>query len=130
METKKTEINKLTEKIIGLVIEVHRNLGPGLLENVYKKCLSYELKQAKIDFELEKELPIYYKGIKIDCNYRLDIIINKILILELKSVDKLMPVHEAQILTYMKLTNTPVGLLINFNEAIVINGIKRFLLKQ
>lgn len=120
---------KLTEKIIGLVIEVHRNLGPGLLENIYKKCLVYELEQADIEYELEKEIPVFYKGLKFDCDYRLDILIENKLILELKCVESLLPVHKAQLLTYMKLTDIPVGLLINFNEAIVKDGIRRLSLR-
>ncbi|HBD95234.1 MAG: GxxExxY protein [Spirochaetes bacterium GWF1_31_7] len=118
----------LTEKIIGYVIEVHKELGPGLLENVYKQCLIYEFKNAGFDCKSEIECPVFYKGINISCGYRIDILLDDKVILELKSVEKLLSVHEAQLLTYMKLVQKRIGLLINFNEQYVTNGIKRLIL--
>jgi GxxExxY protein len=118
----------LTKKIIGLAIEVHKELGPGLLENTYKQCLAYELRQSGIKFEMEKEIPVNYKGTKIECGYRVDFLIENELIIELKSVIQLIPVYEAQILTYMKHAKVRIGLLINFGEKLLRNGIKRFIL--
>ncbi len=122
------EFDELSNKVIGLVIEVHRELGPGLLENTYKQCLSYELSRAEINFQMEVELPVKYKNILISCGYRIDLLIENKLIIELKSVDKILPVHEAQLLTYMRLANMEIGLLMNFNEKILKDGIKRFVL--
>ena len=122
------EFDSLSNKIIGCAIEVHRELGPGLLENVYQQALSYEFSQAGIKFEIEAKLPVKYKGVFIDCGYRMDFLVEKKLIIELKSVDKLIPIHEAQLLTYMKLANISIGLLINFNVDLLKEGIKRFVL--
>ncbi len=122
------EFDELSHKVIGLAIEVHRELGPGLLENTYKQCLAYELSQSKINFQMEVELPVKYKNILISCGYRLDILVENKLILELKSVDKILPIHEAQLLTYMKIAPMKIGLLINFNQKILKDGIKRFVL--
>jgi GxxExxY protein len=122
------EFDNLSNKIIGLIIEVHKQLGPGLLENTYKQCLAYELMNANIDFEMEVNLPIQYKSVNIACAFRIDMIIENQLILELKNVEKLLPVHEAQILTYMRLSNIKVGLLVNFREKYLRNGIKRYIL--
>ena len=122
------EFDELSNKVIGLAIEVHRELGPGLLENTYKQCLAHELSQTKINFQMEVELPVIYKNIRISCGYRIDLLIENKIIVELKSVDKILPIHEAQLLTYMKLANIKTGLLINFNEKILKNGIKRFVL--
>ena len=120
--------NELTGKVIGCAIEVHRNLGPGLLESVYEKCLSSELSASNIYHEIQKELPIKYKKTDLDCGYLIDLLIDDTLIVELKSVEKLLPIHEAQLLTYMKLANISTGLLINFNVALLKDGIKRFVL--
>ncbi|OGF58851.1 MAG: GxxExxY protein [Candidatus Fischerbacteria bacterium RBG_13_37_8] len=120
------EFDKLSNKVIGLAIEVHRELGPGLLENAYKQCLAYELRQAKINFQTEVELPVRYKNVLISSGYRIDLLIENTLILELKSVSNLLPLHEAQLLTYMRLADIKIGLLINFNEKFLRNGIKRF----
>lgn len=117
---------KLTEPVIQAAIEVHRNLGPGLLESAYEQCLAYELKQRGVNFQLQYGLPVEYKGIKLDCGYRIDVFVDEKLIVELKSVDRILPIHEAQILTYMKLAKVKVGLLINFNVLRVKDGIKRF----
>ncbi len=122
------EFDDLSNKIIGLAIEVHRQLGPGLLENTYQRCLAYELSQAGINFQMEVSLPIKYKEINISCGYRIDLLIEDKIILELKSVKALLPIHEAQILTYMKLSNISTGLLMNFNELLLKDGIKRFVL--
>ena len=116
----------LSETVIGCAIEVHRNLGPGLLENAYEQCLAHELSSQGVLFKLQVPIPVQYKQIKLDCSYRLDFLVDECLILELKSVDKLIKVHEAQILTYMKLAKVSTGLLINFNVSRLINGIKRY----
>ena len=119
------DINKLTGEIIGAAIEVHKALGPGLLESAYEECLCHEFKLRSFPFERQKELPIEYKGVKLDCGYRLDIVVWNKIILELKSCSELLPIHEAQLLTYLKLTNIKVGLLINFNVSVLKEGIKR-----
>ena len=119
------DINDLTGKVIGAAIEVHRYLGPGLLEATYEKCMCRELELRKIFFEKQKELPIEYKGLKLDCGYRLDILVENRLIVELKACESLQPIHEAQLLTYLKLTGIKVGLLINFNVPVLKEGIKR-----
>jgi len=118
----------LTDKVIGLAIEVHRQLGPGLLESAYEECLSYELAQAKFVLERQVALPVIYKSVRLDCGYRLDLIVEKRLILELKTVERLMPIHEAQVITYLKLTGISTGLLLNFNSVILKHGIRRLML--
>jgi GxxExxY protein len=122
------KINELTEKVIGCAIEVHKTLGPGLLEMAYEQCLAKELNLAGISFETQAPLPIKYKGIKLECGYRIDFLVEKILLIELKSIEKVLDIHKAQILTYMKLANINVGLLINFNVKLLKNGIQRFAL--
>lgn len=116
----------LTQKVIGCAIEVHRTLGPGLLESTYETCLCYELDLAGIVHRRQVALPISYKGLLIDSAYRIDLLIQDSLIVEIKSVDALCPVHSAQLLTYMKLAEIPTGLLINFNVSRLIDGVKRF----
>ncbi|WP_432746528.1 GxxExxY protein [Methylobacter sp. G7] len=118
----------LTNQVIGCAIEVHKTLGPGLLESTYEQCLAYEFHLAGLSFVRQKSLPVNYKGVVMECGYRLDLIIENKLIVELKSVDKLQGIHEAQILTYLRLSHLSVGLLINFNEVMLKNGIKRFVL--
>ncbi len=103
-----------TSPIIGPAIEVHRHLGPGLLESVYEECLCHELHLRRIEFRRQVELPVSYKGLNLDCGYRLDLIIRELVIVELKCVERILPIHEAQVLTYLRLTGKPVGLLINF----------------
>jgi GxxExxY protein len=120
------DINKLTGEVIGAAIEVHKALGPGLLESAYEKCLCRELGLRKISHENQKDLPIEYKGVKLDCGYRLDIVVPNRLLIELKACERLLPIHEAQVLTYLKLTGIKIGLLINFNVAVLKDGIKRF----
>ena len=122
------QYNKYIDKVLKCAIEVHCNLGPGLLESTYQQCLAHELKLNDIDFKLEHPLPVNYKGLKLDCGYRLDFLIEDEIILELKSVQELHPVHEAQLLTYMKLANMKYGLLINFNVSKLKQGIKSFVL--
>lgn len=119
--------NKLTEKIIGTAIEVHRTLGPGLLESAYQECLLFELKSIGIQVEKEKTLPIIYKDIKLDHGYRIDLLVENKIVLELKTVEFLTDVHTAQILTYLKLGNNSLGLLINFHTKLLKNGLKRFI---
>ena len=118
-------ISGLTEKIIGAAIEVHKALGPGLLESTYEGCLEHELSLAGISFERQVPLPVSYKSLQLDCGYRLDFLIEKMVVLELKAVEGLQPIHEAQLLTYLKLGGWPIGLLINFNVPVLKNGIKR-----
>ena len=122
------DLNKITERIIGAAIEVHRHLGPGLLESTYQVCLAKEMTLAGLNFEQEKPLPLEYKGLKLDCGYRMDFLVEQSIIVELKSVDMLIPIHEAQMLTYLKLSKCKIGLLINFNVPILKQGIKRMAL--
>ena len=119
------DINKLTGEVIGAAIEVHKALGPGLLESAYEECLCRELFLRKMSLKRQESLPIEYKGVKLDCGYRLDIVLADQLIVELKACESLQPVHEAQLLTYLKLTGIKVGLLINFNVPVLKDGIKR-----
>ena len=121
-------VNELSGKVIGAAIEVHKVLGPGLLESAYEQCLCHELDLKGIPFERQKELPIEYKGVKLDCGYRLDVVVSSQLILELKACESLEPIHEAQLLTYLKLTGIKLGLLINFNMPVLKEGIKRLAL--
>lgn len=125
---RKSNDDSLTNQIIGLAIEVHRQLGPGLLESAYEECLCYELKDHGIAFRRQVPLPIIYKSMRLDCGYRMDIVVDKSLVLELKTVEQLLPVHEAQLLTYLKLSELKIGLLLNFNTAVLKNGIKRMVL--
>jgi GxxExxY protein len=113
---------ELTERVIGSAIEVHRALGPGLLESAYEECLCHELQLRGIGFERQVPLPVGYKGVKLDCGYRLDLIVESVLILEIKCVEHVLPVHEAQILTYMRMTRKRVGLILNFNVAVLTRG--------
>ena len=122
------EINEITGKIIGCAIEVHRILGPGLLESAYEECLSWELGNAGLNVERQKPVPVIYKERKLEYGYRIDLLVEGIVIIELKSVEALNPIHESQILTYMKFAGKKTGLLINFNVAILKSGIRRFTL--
>ncbi len=117
--------NELTNKIIAAAIEVHRTLGPGLLESAYEECLCYELSQIDLRFERQVETPILYKGLRLDCRYRIDLLVEDSVVVELKSVEELMPIHSAQLLTYLKSTGRQVGLLINFNVPALRHGLKR-----
>ena len=120
--------SELTRLIIEAAIEVHRVLGPGLLESVYETCLCHELNIRGIFFERQKALPVSYKGVMLDCGYRLDLVVNHTVIVELKSVDALLPIHEAQLLTYLRLSGLRTGLLLNFNCRLLKDGIKRLVL--
>jgi len=119
------ETDFLTQKVIGCAIEVHKNLGPGLLESSYESCLMYELNKAGLIAKRQVMQPINYKGMQIDAGYRLDILLSDQLIIELKSVDRLAPIHTAQLITYLKLSEINTGLLINFNVVKLMNGLKR-----
>jgi GxxExxY protein len=120
-----TDINRLTGEVINAAIEVHKALGPGLLESVYEECLCHELSLRKISYKRQKDLPIEYKGVKLECGYRLDVVVADRLILEIKACESLLPIHDAQVLTYLKLTGIKVGLLINFHVPVLKDGIKR-----
>jgi GxxExxY protein len=115
----------ITEAIIGAAIEVHRSIGPGLLESAYEQCLCHELHLRRISFERQKPLPVIYKGSQLDCGYRLDLVVMGLVVVEIKAVDHLEPIHEAQLLTYLRLGGWKVGLLINFNVELLRQGIKR-----
>ena len=119
------KLNKITETIISGAINVHRTLGPGLLESAYEACMVYELAQAGLKVEQQKPLPIVYREVKLECGYRLDLMIENEVIIEIKSIEKLMPIHQAQLLSYLKLSECKVGLLINFNVKVLKDGIKR-----
>jgi GxxExxY protein len=114
-----------TSPIIGAAIEVHRHLGPGLLESAYEQCLCRELHLRGLPFKCQVDLPVSYKGLKLDCGYKIDLIVCEEVVVELKAVERILPVHEAQLLTYLKLSAKPVGLLINFNVALLTQGIIR-----
>ena len=122
------ELNEITSKIIGCAIEVHRNLGPGLLESAYEECLAFELTKKGFNIKRQQAVPVIYKEIKLDYGYRIDILVENSVVVELKSVDAINPVHEAQILTYMKFANKNIGLLINFNVTVLKSGIKRYIM--
>jgi len=117
--------NFLTEKIIGCAIEVHKAIGPGLLESAYEECLCYELSQNGLNFERQVPLPVVYKGVKLDCGYKLDIIVENIVIIELKAVDRIIAIHEAQLLSYLRMLDLRVGLILNFHSSVLKEGIKR-----
>jgi GxxExxY protein len=116
---------QITEAIIGGAIEVHRELGPGLLESAYEECFCHELHLRSLSFQRQVELPVAYKGLKLDCGYRLDVVVEDAVIVELKSIEQISPIHQAQLLTYLRLAGKKVGLLINFNVAVLKNGIVR-----
>ena len=118
-------INAITEKVIGCAIEVHRAIGPGLLESAYEECLCYELSQCGLRFERQVPLPVIYKEVTLDCGYKLDIIVEDLVILEIKAVERIMPIHEAQLLSYLRMLDKRVGLILNFHMSIMKNGIKR-----
>jgi GxxExxY protein len=120
------ELNEITQKIIGCAIEVHRSLGPGLLESAYEECLAYELVKKGLNIKRQVPTPVVYKEIKLECGYRIDLLVENSVIIELKVVDEIHPVHQAQVLTYMKFANKSLGLLINFNVTVLKNGIQRY----
>ena len=123
--TEEFENNSLTDAIIGAAISVHRELGPGLLESVYEKCLAFELADRGLSATTQQEIPVSYKNLTFDCGFRADLIVENKVLIELKSIDQLLPVHTAQVLTYLKLSNLRTGLLINFNVPLLKSGIKR-----
>lgn len=118
-------VNQLTEAVIGAAIEVHRTLGPGLLESAYEACLVHELALRGLSCERQLSVPLNYKGVELACGYVLDLLVEGLVVVELKTVEKLLPIHEAQLLTYLKLTSSPAGLLINFKEPTLVRGLKR-----
>ena len=120
-----TDINKLSSKVIGAAIEVHKHLGPGLLESAYEECLCHELELRDTSYERQKALPLIYKGKELDCGYRLDVVVDYQLIVEMKSVEKIEPIHKAQLLTYLKLSDIRLGLILNFNVTMMKDGIVR-----
>jgi GxxExxY protein len=122
------DIEVLSNKIIGAAIEVHRQLGPGLLESVYEECLAYEFRSHGIAFERQKPIPIMYKDVQLDCGFRLDFLVDGLIVVELKAVNELVPIYDAQVLTYLKLTRCKLGLLFNFNVPRLRTGIKRLAL--
>ncbi len=115
----------LTEQIIGAAIEVHKAIGPGLMESVYEECLCHEMRMRDLSFERQMFVPVTYKGVPVDCKYRLDLLVQNIVIVELKTVERVLPIHEAQLLTYLRLLKKPVGLIINFNVPALRHGIVR-----
>ena len=121
-------VNQTTEAIIGAAIEVHKHLGLGLLESAYEECLCHELNLRDIPFQRQIPLPVVYKGTKLDCGYRIDLLVKNEVVVELKAIEGILPIHEAQTLTYMRLGDWKVGLIINFNVPIVVKGIKRLVL--
>lgn len=122
------ELNKITETVIGAAMAVHRELGPGLLESAYEVCMVFELADRGLAVEQQKALPVQYRDVKLDCGYRLDLLVDGRVIVELKAVEKLEPIHEAQLLSYLKLSGCKVGLLINFNVRVLKLGIRRLVL--
>lgn len=122
------DFDELSNRVIGCALEVHRNLGPGLLESAYSQCLAHELALRQIPFKSERAIPVEYKGVKLDCGYPADLLVDAELLVELKSVEELLPIHEAQVLTYMRLAEMATGLLINFNVPLLKHGIRRFVL--
>jgi GxxExxY protein len=122
--------NLLSEQVIGAAIEVHRQLGPGLLESTYEQCLCFELAQCSIAYVRQVPLPVIYKGNRLDCGYRIDLVVEQQLIVEVKSVDQLLRIHEAQLLTYLRLSGLQIGLLLNFNAVLLKHGIRRYALSS
>lgn len=124
-EQRRERSNVLTEKIIGCAIDVHKGLGPGLLESAYEKCLCFEFAQRSFKLESQVPLPLVYKGVTLDCGYRIDLVVEDLVIVELKTVEKFHPIHEAQLLSYLKLYGKNLGLLINFHVPVLKDGVKR-----
>jgi GxxExxY protein len=118
-------LDQISRRIIGAAIEVHRHLGPGLLESAYQSCLAFELRQLGLKVEEQKSLPVVYKQVKLDCGYRLDLVVEDEIIVEIKAIEKLLPIHEAQLLSYLRLANKRAGLLMNFHVPVLENGLKR-----
>jgi GxxExxY protein len=125
--TERERLNKITETIIGAAIEVHRTLGPGLLESAYVACLAYELEKRGLGVEQQKPVPLVYEQVKLECGYRMDLLVDQSVVVEVKSVEALAPIHEAQTLSYLRLSGCKLALLINFNVVVVKDGIRRFI---
>ncbi|RMF91100.1 MAG: GxxExxY protein [Nitrospinota bacterium] len=121
----KEQLDRITESIIGAAIAVHRALGPGLLESAYEACLAFELAERGLQVEQQKPLPVVYREVKLDCGYRLDLLVEGMVVVEIKAVERLMPVHQAQLLSYLRLSGCKVGLLINFHTTVLKDGIRR-----
>ncbi len=121
----KDRLDQITGGIIGAMIEVHKTLGPGLLESAYQACLAYELRQLAYKVEQQKPLAVIYKDVKLDCGYRLDLVVEDAVIVEIKAIEQLAPIHDAQVISYLRLADKRVGLLINFHVSLLKNGIKR-----
>jgi GxxExxY protein len=119
-----------SEAVIGACIEVHRHLGPGLLESVYEECVAHELRLRGIRFERQRPVPLQYKAVRLECGYRLDLVVESALVVEIKAVEKLLPIHQAQLLTYLRLTGLDAGLLVNFCEPVLKNGLRRMTLSS
>jgi len=124
-EATEKSVNGLTEKIIGAAIEVHRELGPGLLESAYEECLAHELTLRRVPFKRQQSLPITYKAVKLDCGYRLDLLVEQRVIVEIKAVERIIPIHQSQLLSYLRLSRIKWGLLLNFNVPVLRQGIRR-----
>ena len=121
----KDRLDLITRRIIGAAIEVHKHLGPGLLESAYESCLSFELTERGLAFERQKSLPVKYKNVQLDCGYKLDLVVEDAVIVELKAIDQLLPIHDAQLLSYLRISEKNVGLLINFHVRVLKHGLKR-----
>jgi GxxExxY protein len=119
------ELNRITEQIIGAAIAVHRALGPGLLESAYEACLAYELAERGLVVQRQREMPVTYRAVRVDCGYRIDLLVAAKVVVEIKAVDAIHPIHEAQLITYLKLSGCKLGLLINFNVKVLKDGVKR-----
>jgi len=126
--TKTRRFGDCSEVVIGACIEVHRQLGPGLLESAYEQCVAHELCLRGLRFERQCSVPLEYKGVKLECGYRLDLVVENTIIVEIKSVEHLLPIHTAQLLTYLRLTRLPIGLLFNFHEAVLKQGLRRLVI--
>ena len=125
LDPEQQRLDSITERIIGAAISVHRELGPGLLESAYEECLCFELSQLKLAFERQVPLPVHYKEVNLDCGYRMDVVVERRVIIEIKAVERIIPVHEAQLLSYLKLASLRVGLLLNFHTPVLKSGLKR-----
>ena len=121
----KDRLDQITRRIIGAAIEVHRHLGPGLLESAYEICLCHELRDRGLRVEQQKPLPVLYKDVQLDCGYRMDLVVEDAVVVEIKAIEQLMPIHDAQLLSYLRLSGKSVGLLINFHVRLLKNGMKR-----
>jgi GxxExxY protein len=119
---------RLSERIIGMAIEVHRHLGPGLLESAYEECLCFELGAAGLPFRRQIPLPVVYKGVQLDCGYRMDVVVDQKIVLEVKAIETVLPIHKAQLLTYLRLSGHRVGLIMNFNSVVLKDGLHRLVL--